>query len=197
MFIVIVGIGVSGLLAVINKAASHGAGPMIAKQATVLAEALLTEIEQMPFTWCDPNDANVTIAATAAGCAVAANDQDNGGGVLGQQVGEIRGNASNPFDNVADYNTFADNSTNPGSTLLLDGAGNQIPGYAVVVAICRWNANPCGVGVNAVAVIPPNFPAPQPAPGAVLRIQVIVTGPNNTRIMVVGYRARYAPNAPG
>lgn len=188
MFIVIVGISVSGLLAVINNSARHGADPMVAKQATVIAEALLTEIEQMPFTWCDPNDVNVTIAANAAGCALPANDQNNGGGALGPiPAGETRGSAVNPFDNVSDYHGFAQNPVP-----LLDAAGAVIPGYTSTVAVCRWNATPCG----GVPVVIPAFPGP-PAADAVLRIQVLVTGPNNTRIMVVGYRARYAPNAPG
>ena len=60
----------------------HSADPIVRKQALAIAESLLLEIEQQAFTWCDPQDANVVTATSAAGCAVAANNQNNVGGCL-------------------------------------------------------------------------------------------------------------------
>ena len=82
IFIVIVSVAVAGVLSVFNVAVKNSADPMIRKQAISIAEFLLTEIESQAFTWCDPQDANVQTASNAAGCAVAANDQDKGGGAL-------------------------------------------------------------------------------------------------------------------
>lgn len=170
MFIVIVSIGLVGLLSVYDISASRSADPLVAKQAAAIAESLLTEVEQMPFSWCDPQDVNAESAVSAAGCSTGS-DQNKGGGALGPvPAGETRGNAANPFDNVADYAGF-------GETRILDGRT-----YNAAVAITRAG------GAVPFAALPLD---------AVLRIAVTVVGPNNTSVTVVGYRVRYAPNALG
>ena len=55
VFMVIVGVGVIGLLSVTTSPIMHSADPMLRKQALAIAESLLLEIEQRPFTWCDPS----------------------------------------------------------------------------------------------------------------------------------------------
>lgn len=80
LFIVIIGVGLAGITVTYNTVVRRSADPMVRKQALAIAESLLLEIEQQAFTWCDPQDANVVTATSAAGCAVAANNQNNVGG---------------------------------------------------------------------------------------------------------------------
>ena len=178
MFIIIVSVGIVGILPVFNMASSHSADPLLNKQATAIAESLLTEIEQMPFSWCDPQDANATTATSAAGCAAAANDQNKGGVAFPVPPApvptpgtEIRWSATDPYDNVADYAGYSQTQT-------FDGRS-----YTSTVTITR----------DSDAAVP-LFGLPA---GAVLRISVTVTGPGGTSVTIVGYRVRYAPNAVG
>ena len=173
VFIVIVGIGVAGITATYNVVVRGSVDPMVRKQALAIAESLLLEIEQQAFTWCDPQDDNVTTAVNAAGCAVAANNQS----ILAATLGELRGNNATPFDNVADYNGYAA----AGSDIV---GGNANAAYAVTVAI-----TPVGgpAGVAPFVALPAD---------AALRIAVTVVG-NGETVTLVGYRTRYAPNSPG
>lgn len=172
LFIVIIGVGLAGITVTYDTVVRHSADPMVRKQALAIAESLLLEIEQQAFTWCDPQDANVVTATSAAGCAVAANNQNNVGGPT--PASETRGNAANPFDNVADYGGFSGAS----SDIL---GGNAVAGYTASVVITRVG------GVAPFAAFPAD---------AVLRVAVTVTGRGET-ITLVGYRTRYAPNAAG
>ena len=172
IFVVIIGVGLAGITVTYNTVVVHSADPMVRKQALSIAESLLLEIEQQAFTWCDPQDANVTTATSAAGCAVAANNQNNLAGAT--PAGEQRGLATNPFDNVADYSTFSAAA----SDIL---GGNAVAGYTATVAMTRAG------GVAPFAAFPVD---------AVLRIAVTVSGRGET-VTLVGYRTRYAPNAAG
>jgi MSHA pilin protein MshD len=170
VFIVIVGVGLAGITVTYNTVVRSSADPMARKQALAIAESVLLEIEQQPFTWCDPDDDNVTTAVSAAGCAT--NNQSNLGGATPNT--EARDNSANPFDNVADYGNY----DHAAEDIL---GNNDFADYQVSVTITD-------VGGGA------QF-APVPA-GAILRIAVTVTGRGET-ITLVGYRARYAPNAAG
>lgn len=181
VFIVIVGVGVAGMMSTFNVAVRGSADPMVRKQALAIAESLLLEIEQQAFTWCDPQDANVLTAANAAGCAVAANDQNKAGAAFPlppvpapTPAGEARGNAANPYDNVADYAGFSA----AGSDIV---GGNANAAFTSSVTITRAG------GAAPFAALPVD---------AVLRISVNVVGRGET-VTLVGYRFRYAPNAPG
>src|SRR5258706_2133797 len=100
MFIVIVGIGIAGILRVLNLTAQKSADPMIRKQMLAVADSLLEEVELMPFTYCDPDDANVL---TAAGPTISPTDCASlVEGTTTVPAGESRGTAP-LFDNVADY----------------------------------------------------------------------------------------------
>jgi len=61
-----VSIGVAALLLVFNTTLAKSADPMIQKQMLAIAESLLEEVEAKAFTYCDPDDANVTTAPNAA-----------------------------------------------------------------------------------------------------------------------------------
>lgn len=176
MFIVVVSVGIAGILMVFNVAVKGSADPMQRKQAIAIAEALLTEIEQHPFTYCDPQDANVLTATAGNQCA---NDQDKGGAALTSPTpaGETRDALDTPFDNVADYGDFTKSDIG-------DITGNNaMAGYNARVTITRAGNS---------------FPASTVPNNAALKIDVTVTY-NNGRdsITLTGYRLRYAPNAAG
>ncbi len=166
MFIVIVSTALAGILLVMNQVTGHSADTLIRKQALAIAESLLEEVELMPFTYCDPNDASAVSAINTAGCA---NSQDVTIGPV--PVGEVRGSTTNPFDNVADYGGYTMNN-------ITDLAGNTYTGYNASVAMNRAGTAFAGVADN----------------GAVLRITVTVTAPDNSQVVLDGYRTRYAPN---
>lgn len=172
LFIVIVGVALAGITLTYNTVVRSSADPMIRKQALSIAESMLLEIEQQAMTWCDPQDDNVLTATSGAGCASAANVQSNLAGPT--PAGEARGSPTNPFDNVSDYGGYSAAA----SDIL---GGNAVAGYSVSVAVTAAG------GAAPFA----SFPV-----GAVLRIAVTVAGRGET-VTLVGYRARYAPNAAG
>ncbi|KAF0206420.1 MAG: hypothetical protein FD173_110 [Gallionellaceae bacterium] len=176
IFIVIISTALIGIISVMNLTSAHSADPLIRKQALAIAESLLEEVELMPFTFCDPDDANAASAVSDTGCI--GTNQDNAGGVLGPiPVTESRGvvGTADPFDNVADYaGGVAGYTINPAT----DIAGNAYPGYSVKVTMLRVGAAFLGGAVSA---------------GAALRITVTVTGPGNTSVELDGYRTRFSP----
>ena len=50
MFIVIIGIGVAGILLVMNQVTGHSADTLVRKQALAIAESMLEEVELQDFT---------------------------------------------------------------------------------------------------------------------------------------------------
>ncbi|MEQ1597774.1 MAG: prepilin-type N-terminal cleavage/methylation domain-containing protein [Methylotenera sp.] len=180
VFIVIVSVALVGVLKVLDITNRGSADPLVRKQALSIAESLILEIEQQPFTFCDPDDTDVSIATSAADCT---NSQDKGGAALTSPTpnSESRYSSTDPFDNVADYGGF---SMPGGSCAGICSAGDNTPlsglvGYEATVTITRAGATAPYVGF---------------ALDAVLKISVRVTGPANTEVTLTGYRARYAPN---
>ena len=179
IFIVIVSVGLAGIMMTYDTVVRGSADPMIRKQALAIAESLLLEVEQQAFTWCDPQDANVLTAQSGPACA---NDQSKGGAAFPVPPNapapspgtERRGNLADPYDNVADYAGFQA----IGSDIV---GGNQAAAFNSSVSITRAGA------AAPFADLPLD---------AVLRIAVTVSGRGET-ITLVGYRLRYAPNAPG
>ena len=170
MFIVIVGIAAGGILMVFANTSRASADPLIRKQALAIAESLMEELRQMPFTFCDPDDANATTAANAAGCATTPE-------AMGPEAGETRYAVLTPFDNVNDYNGFA------------------LPGPGCPAGICDiTGAAIAGLGAYsaAVAVTPLVFGGIAAADA--LQIAVTVTGPGNIVVTLDGIRTRHAPN---
>lgn len=175
MFIVIVGVALAGILLVMNVTTRSSADPLIHKQALAIAESLLEEVELMPFTFCDPDDANATTAAAPAGaCAVAANEES---AVIGPEAGETRYSAATPYDNVSDYAGFG---MAAGALLDITGTAVGPAGYAVAVAVTN-NGMPAA-GAN-----------PAIAATEALLITVTVTGPDGVPVVVEGIRTRYSP----
>ena len=179
IFIVVVGVAVAGILLVLDKTALHSVDPLIRKQALAIAEGLLEEVELMPFTYCDPDDANADAATGAfvggSGCASTVE-------ALGPEAGESRYSTTAPFDNVNDYNGFCmgpNGSPACSVATVSDLDGNSITGLEAYTASVT-------VAQQALGTIPA---------AESLLITVTVTGPSNTTVKLDGYRVRYAPNA--
>ena len=105
-------IAIAGVLAVYDRSVRGSADPLVRKQAIAIAESLLNEVLAQPFTYCDPqdpaNDPAAPPASTAACTGGAAASEDNGGGrSVRSRPSETRFSATDPFDNVADYNGYA------------------------------------------------------------------------------------------
>lgn len=175
VFIVIVTTAIAGVIGALAFMSGHSADPLARKQAIAIAESLMQEIQQMPFTFCDPDDPN---ASTANGTADCTTSQANLNGP--SPATESRYGAANPFDNVADYGGF----TMPGggcTGICRIGEATAIEGlnaYSAAVAITQAG------GAGAFAGLPAD---------AVLKIVVTVNGPASTTIRLTGFKVRYAP----
>lgn len=173
-FILIVGVGIAGILSVMNITTKHSADPLLRKQALAIAEGLLEEVQRSHFTFCDPAD---DTASTAIGPVVGV----NGCTAVVENAGPESIGATRPFDNVNDYATSGYGTPVVYNT---DAAGNPLPaGY-----------------VATVSVVPETLGGIASAAGAantnVLRITVMVSYNNDAdRIRLDTYRTRYAPNA--
>lgn len=174
VFIVIVSAAIAGVLGAMNVATRGSAEPMIEKQALAIAEAVMEEVQLMPFTYCDPDDANAATALSAAGCA-ATPEAIGPEGVDQPPTGpaETRTGAVRPFDNVNDYHGF---SMAGGITDITGSAVAGLDAYSVSVSVAGQALG--GIGASES-----------------LLITVTVTGPANTSVTLHGYRVRYAPNA--
>ena len=166
IFIVVVSAALAGVLQVFIQSSATSADPLLRRQALAIAESLLEEVQLMPFTWCDGDDANVETATSAAGCAAAPD-------ATGPEAGENR-HALPQFDNVNDYHGLAMSG-------IVDIDGNAVTGlagYSASVSVAAAALHTLGAGS-----------------GDALRITVTVTGPAGTQLTLEGYRSRHAPNA--
>lgn len=171
MFIVVVGIALAAMLRVFITATTASADPMIRRQQLAIAESLLREVQLMPFTWCDPGDANVETATaavvSATGCAATVQTS-------GPQPGETRYGPAY-FDNVIDYAGFK-------MTGIRDLSNTAVTGLSGYTA--------------SVAVAPDTLSTLTAASGDALKITVTVSGPDSSSVVLQGWRTRYAPQSP-
>ncbi len=171
LFIAVVGIALAAMLRVFVTATAASADPMIRRQQLAIAESLLREVQLMPFTWCDPDDANVLTATaavvSASGCAAQVEGP-------GPEPGESRYGPAY-FDNVSDYQGFS-------MTGISDLTGTAVPGLS---------------GYSArVTVAAATLDTLTAASGDALQITVTVSGPDSSSVVLQGWRTRYAPQAP-
>lgn len=172
VFIAIIGVGLAGILGVMNLTTKASAQPLPQKQALAIAEAYLEEVLAMPFTYCDPDDANAATAESTG--AVNPADPTRCATTLEAigAEGESRGSTTTPYDNVNDYNSLA-----AGPPSSIDGTAiTGLGAYQVSVSVTA----------DALSTVPS---------AASLRVTVIVTGPSAVNVRLDGYRTRYAPNA--
>ncbi len=171
MFIVIISVALTGILLVMNIVTRSSADPLVHKQALAIAESLLEEVELMPFTYCDPDDASAVTATSPAGCTYPeVMGPETISGVTETRLGGTGVNAQ--FDNVNDYNGLS----------MAAGAVTDITGGAVVA------------GYAANIVVTNTALAAVPASESLL-ITVTVTGPDGMPVVLDGYRTRYAPRS--
>jgi MSHA pilin protein MshD len=173
MFIVIISVALAGILTVMNLVMRSSADPLVHKQALAIAESLLEEVELMPFTYCDPDDASAVTATAAVlggptGCATLVER-------MGAEPGELRGGAS-PYDNANDYAGYA-------AAAVADITGAPgVAGYPALITVTP-------VALPGITALDANGAA------QVLQITVTVTGPDAIPVVLDGYRTRYAPNS--
>lgn len=166
VFIVVVGAALAGTLRVFTQSSAASADPLLRRQALAIAESLLEEIELLPVTFCDADDANVESAASPAGCASLPD-------TIGPEAGEGR-YATPQFDHVDDYHGYTMNG-------IVDLGGAAVTGLAGYSASVSVAAAALG-GIAAGS-------------GDALRITVTVTGPGNTSVSLDGWRTRHAPQS--
>jgi MSHA pilin protein MshD len=169
VFIIVLAIGFTGLVVLYNQTTKTSVDPVVRKQVLAIATSLLEEIELRGFTYCDPDDANVYSASSAAGCASIAESP-----TLGPDAGET---TRSKFDNVNDYHGFQMLSG------ITDITGATVP-------------NLSGYQVTGVTVVPAGTSFSLADNQDALSIAVTVTGPAGVSVTLQGYRFRYAPNSP-
>jgi len=181
VFIVIVGVAMAGLFAAFNTITAASADPQVRKQVLAIAESLMDEVQLMPFTFCDPDDANAADATGpgigGGGCATTSEDTAMGPeGVCPGVTCETR-YGSPKFDNVSDYNGFSMSSG------IQDITNATIAGLSAYSASVTVSQAGLGAAPNAISS------------SEALRISITVTGPGSVSITLEGYRTRYAPNS--
>jgi MSHA pilin protein MshD len=185
LFMMIIAIALGGIITVMNLTSTRSADPVRRKQALIIAEGLLEEIELAKFTYCDPVDPDAGDAAkvkSSADCHTAPEAWGQGGA---EPVN------TRPYDNVNDYVAAANTLTaafNDGSGALADANGNAlgVTGYAARVRIAPATLGPSGAAIGS---------AGSAADSEVLRITVQVDYDGQS-LVLEGYRTRYAPTSP-
>jgi MSHA pilin protein MshD len=178
LFIVIVSVAVAGVLQVLSLTTRHSADPVRRKQALMIAQGLLEEVELAKFTYCEPTSENADTAASSSECTVP------------EKFGPETGNAR-PFDNVNDY-VSAPNVATPGAFdvggMLSDANGNpmDVAGYSASLTISPASLGPTSASIGSPGTL---------ADTAVLHITVEVTYDAGQKVVLDGYRARFAPNS--
>lgn len=172
LFITIVGIALAAILGVMNLATRSSADPVRVKQALMIAEGLLEEVQLAAFTRCDPSGDNGDGTCTIV---------EAWGQVAPEPVGP------RPYDNVNDYVARADTALaafNAGGVLAdANGRPLNVNGYTATLAITPEALGPAGAQVGAGGIS---------ADTDMLRIRVTVFFDNGS-LALDGYRARYAP----
>jgi MSHA pilin protein MshD len=187
LFIVIVGVAVGGILTVMNLTNRGSADPVRRKQALIIAEGLLEEVELAKFSYCDPADPAADDEVNTTSSAACTTVPERWGQLAPEPVASGR-----PYDNINDYVTAPDTwstAFNNGAGDLVDanGAKLDVTGYTARLKIAPAVLG--GIGNDLTG-------APNPANTAdtnVLRITVEVSYDGES-VTLDGYRVRYAPN---
>lgn len=179
MFMVIIGVALVAILQVFRVTTERSADPLRRKQALMIAESLLEEVQLARFTWCDPSANNADSADSRAECQI------------GEEFGQVQPEPAGPrpYDNINDYVPGANQLTaafNNADGQLANANGNalNISGYSARLII-----SPATLGTGAAAIVS----AGTSADVDVLRITVEVVYDGDQKLLLDGYRTRYAP----
>lgn len=191
LFIVIIGVALTAILGVMSMTTQNSADPVRRKQALILAEGLLEEVEGAKFSFCDPAEPT---ADASSGEAVTRSRSCAIPEAWGQAGGEPVN--TRPFDNVNDYVAAAGTSTaafDIGGSLR-DANGNvlDLAGYTARLTIRPASIGPAGAVVG-VADATAGVSTASSADNELLRITVRIEY-DGQFLELDGYRARYAPN---
>jgi MSHA pilin protein MshD len=182
VFLVVVSIGVAAILNIFDRTTSSSVDPLRRKQAQMIAEALMEEVQLARMTFCDPASPNWDVAVNTAGCTAA------GVGATAEGWGPetALGNAR-PFDNVNDYVSGSGQATasfNSGANLVDVNGGAFPAGYSATVTITPVTLTQNGIELGATSA----------ADNDALQITITVSY-DNTSLSLTSYRTRYAPRA--
>jgi MSHA pilin protein MshD len=192
LFIVITGVAAAGIMRVLNIGTTASTDPARRKQAMLIAESFMEEVQLARFTFCDPVDDNASTVADAAHCSQPE--------VIGPESGNVR-----PFDNVNDYVTAVNAAQRSFAVGGVDTDVNGRPLGQDASAGTLGNSSMSGITTTvALNYVPALGPAGRVISSdassndamRALRITVRTTygtGPNDF-IELDGYRTRYAPN---
>jgi len=193
LFMVIMGVAAAGIIGVLNLSAKSSADPLRRKQAMLIAEALMEEVQLARFTFCVPGDANEATAIDQNGCAT----PGNAVAVRPRPAGMAR-----PYDNVADYatalnseeRTFAVNGVDTDFNLRALGQDAGSGSLGPITTTVALNLVPAGAPLGPAGG-PANLRIDSTTSLEVLQITIITRygGPNDV-IRLDGFRTRYAPN---
>jgi MSHA pilin protein MshD len=192
LFMVIIGVALTAILGVMSMTTKNSADPVRRKQALILAEGLLEEVEQAKFSFCDPADPGP--------------DPDKTGPFTKSsqctKVPETWGQTGNepvnsrPYDNINDY-VDAGGVRKAAFDIggqLSDANGNalNLAGYSAFLTIRPAALGPVGsvVGVDNPGA---GVSTTSTADNEMLRITVRIEY-DGQALELDGYRARYAPN---
>ena len=179
LFMVIVGVALLAILNVMNLTTRNSADPLLRKQALMIAEGLMEEVQLARYTYCDGSDPAVTTATSAADCSIPE--------TVGPSPGETR-----PYNHINDYVTQFGQPQRAFDVngVLSDVAGMPLPeGYVATLTLTPETLG--GVASDGT-----------PGGNEVLRVTVSVSavavanGAGGDTVVLDGYRMRYAPNAP-
>ena len=173
LFIMIIGIALAAIMGVMSVTTSRSADTLRSKQALMIAEGLLEEVQLARFTKCDPSGD----VDASGNCTIPE--------AWGQVAPEPAG--PRPYDNINDYvaqaNTAVAAFNVDGALADANGRPLGVTGYTATVAITPEAIGPAGAQVGAGGTA---------ADTDMLRIRITVAFDNQS-LALDGYRARYAP----
>ena len=177
MFMVIISIALAGIVQVMRFTTANSADPLRRKQALMIAEALLEEVRQSGFTYCDPRSENAGEAQKTSDCKMLPEG-------WGNESPDIVTPPPRPYDNVNDYVSAPNTNTpafNDGKNGLVDALGRpmNLEGYSATVSIAPDKLGDIAAGTG--------------ADSDALRIRIVVTYAGDDPVTLDGFRARYAP----
>ncbi|CAN7468732.1 type IV pilus modification PilV family protein [Duganella sp. LjRoot269] len=193
LFIVITGVAAAGIMRVLNIGSTSSTDPARRKQAMLIAESYMEEVQLARFTFCDPSDDNASTVADAAHCSQPE--------IIGPEADDVL----RPFDNVNDYVSAINTAQR---SFAIGGVDTDINGRPLgqdASATTLGNSSMSGITttmtLNYVPALGPagrviSSDASSNDAMRALRITIRTTygtGPNDF-IELDGYRTRYAPN---
>lgn len=145
IYIVVLSIGTVGIVTSIMMWNARTSEHLMQKQAYNIAESIMDELNAMPITFCDPQDANVSVATSYADCSIPQN-------TFGPTPNtETRGDALNPFDNLLDYHNWSMN----GISYIDNTAITELKNYTSKVSIASVSISGIPGYIVTVTVTPP------------------------------------------